>query len=209
MTLRLLGLLLAASLVPTMHCTPREEKRSIHVAVAMSLLPAIQDAAELFEQRNPNIDVLLNGGASGLLLQQTLRGAPTDLFVSASPAELDRLADEDRIVSGSRSTIATNRIVILVARGSPVPDDPRDLLGPDYPRVAIGNPAQDISPILVTECIRKHGFDSAPILLQPVIRRRRAAAATPANPTPDTRISPQPMPVSASSSSSTVAVAVG
>ena len=107
----------------------------------MSLLPAMQDAAELFEERNPGTEVLLNGGASGLLLQQTLRGAPTDLFVSASPVELDRLADEGRIADGSRRTIATNRIVILVAEGSSPPDDPHDLLDPEYSRIAMGNPA--------------------------------------------------------------------
>ena len=110
MTLRLLGLLLAASLVPTMHCSPREEKRSIHVAVAMSLLPAIQDAAGLFEQRNPNIDVLLNGGASGRSQPAMIRSiSPQASSISSARANSE---PSPWIASSSNRSYASGRALV-------------------------------------------------------------------------------------------------
>ena len=86
------ALLLLLALLPAVPSAGAEEKSELWVAVAMSLRPAMQETADLFEARHPATEVVLNAGASGLLLQQMLRGAPADLFVSASPREPDRLA---------------------------------------------------------------------------------------------------------------------
>ena len=132
--------MLLLALLPAFAGARGAEKRELWVAVAMSLLPAMRETAELFEARHPDAEIVLNAGASGLLLQQMLRGAPTDLFVSASPAEPDRLAEKGLLREGVRRTIATNRIVVLVPAGSRPPAGPAGLTDPRYDRIAMGNP---------------------------------------------------------------------
>lgn len=134
------ALCLLLALLPAVEGARAEGRRTLWVSVAMSLLPAMQETADLFEARHPGVEVALNAGASGVLLQQMLRGAPTDLFVSASPAEPDRLADEGLLREGTRRTIATNRIVILVPASSEPPASVGRLTEPRYDRIAMGNP---------------------------------------------------------------------
>jgi len=85
-------------------------------------------------------DVILNAAGSGTLLRQILQGAPVDLFISASPDELDQLEKAGLLVPGSRTTVATNRLVTILAPSGRHPDQFRDLTGPEIARVAIGNP---------------------------------------------------------------------
>ena len=55
---------------------------------------------------------------SGALQQQIERGAPADVFASASPKEAQALFREGRC--GRPVTFATNRLVLLVPAGSPI-----------------------------------------------------------------------------------------
>jgi molybdate transport system substrate-binding protein len=116
-------------------------KRTVWVAAAISLLPAMRDTADLFEQRNPGVEVAINSGSSGLLCQQMLRGAPADVFVSASPVEVDRLEAAGRLASGTRRTIASNRIIVVLPAGAEIPSTPAELVHPRYARIAMGNPS--------------------------------------------------------------------
>jgi molybdate transport system substrate-binding protein len=115
-------------------------KRTLWVATAISLLPAMQETADLYRQRHDGVEVLFNAGASGLLCQQLLRGAPADVFVSASPVEVDRLADAGMLVADTRRSFATNSIVVLVPAGAKPPGSVKELTGSDYSRIAMGNP---------------------------------------------------------------------
>lgn len=133
---RLLALVLVAGLSGPASAAEGE----LYVSVAMSLLPATRDAAARFEAGREGVEVLLNAGASGLLAQQALRGAPVDLFLSASPREVERLAGEGLVLAGSRRLFAGNTLVILTPAGSEPPREPGDLVQPRFPRVAIGNP---------------------------------------------------------------------
>jgi molybdate transport system substrate-binding protein len=63
-----------------------------------------------------------------------------DLFLSASPVELDRLAGEAMLLPESRRAIASNRMVVLVPAGKAPPANPLELAGPEYERIAMGNP---------------------------------------------------------------------
>ena len=115
-------------------------ERSVWVSVAISFKPVLQEMAEVFEAAHADTRILLNAGGSGLLLQQARRGAPVDLFISASPAEIDRLDREHRLAAGSRRSIASTSLVVVVPEGGTPPRDLRDLLQPSYRRIAVGNP---------------------------------------------------------------------
>ncbi len=121
-------------------CSPPAGERELHVSVAVSLLPAVREAARRFEQSRPGVRVHVNAGASGVLLQQTLRGAPTDLFLAASPVEIDRLTQTLGVLPGTRRTFASNSLVVVVPAGETPPARLEELAGRRFDSIAMGNP---------------------------------------------------------------------
>jgi len=114
--------------------------QTLRVSVAISLRPAFAELAERFAQAHPGIEVRLNAGASGVLLQQVRRGAPADLYVSASPDEIDRLEREGLVRPSTRRTLASNRLIVVVPSGAEPPRRPTELGEPRFDRIAVGNP---------------------------------------------------------------------
>ncbi|MBZ5637568.1 MAG: molybdate ABC transporter substrate-binding protein [Acidobacteriia bacterium] len=113
---------------------------SVLVSAASSLKEAIQEAAERFEVRHPGTGVVVNAAASGVLLRQIEEDAPVDLFVSASPDEIERLERAGRIDVGAARPVASNRLVVVVPAGSSPPATLAGLAAPRFDRIAIGNP---------------------------------------------------------------------
>ena len=112
---------------------------ALHVSAAVSLRPALERAVLDYRSQHPAVDLLLNTGGSGVLLQQALRGAPVDLLISASPEEIDRLIAEAGALPASRRRIASNRLVVVTPPDLPVPASLEDLLRPEFDRIAVGN----------------------------------------------------------------------
>jgi molybdate transport system substrate-binding protein len=120
--------------------TVASAESTLTVSVAISLRPVVQELTGRWSEAEPRSTLVLNAGGSGVLVQQIRRGAPVDLFISASPHELDLLAAEGRLLDGSRTILASNTLVVVVPAGRPAPADAAALAGPRYDRIAIGNP---------------------------------------------------------------------
>ena len=108
------------------------------VSAAISLRDVLQEAWQPFEDDGGLI--VLNTAGSGVLLRQILRGAPVDLFISASPLELDELERSGMLVAGSRCTLAANRLVTIFPLEGTVVERFQDLPSTGPGRIAIGNP---------------------------------------------------------------------
>ena len=59
---------------------------------------------DIYQRDNPNIDVIYNSGSSGALQQQVERGAPIDLFISASSKQMDFLLKKNLLIRESNKT---------------------------------------------------------------------------------------------------------
>jgi len=110
------------------------------VAAAISLKAPLTDAAARFGATSPGEAIAFTFGSSGQLASQIEHGAPVDLFVSASPVEIERLALGGRIDVATRTAFAGNRLVLVVAPGVELPADLAGLSAPRFARIAIGNP---------------------------------------------------------------------
>ena len=113
---------------------------AVLVAAAISLKAPLEDAARQFGATSPGETIAFTFGSSGQLAAQIENGAPVDLFISASPVELERLAIGERIERETRTTLAGNRLVIVVPRGAEPPADLAGLALPRFKRIAVGNP---------------------------------------------------------------------
>jgi len=114
---------------------------AVVVFAASSLTNVLQAAAADFE-RATGTRVLVNVGASNSQARQILDGAPADVFCSADEAQMDLVERAGRVAAGTRATLASNRLVVMVpkdrARALRGVDE---LLAPDVARIAVGDPA--------------------------------------------------------------------
>jgi molybdate transport system substrate-binding protein len=140
-----LGMILAHSLVWTLldPATAWEgiDNREILISAAASLKDVIGTIAPAFEKANPGIKPTFNYGASGQLRMQIENGAPADVFISASIADMDALERKGLILKNTRRNVVGNTLVLIRnwSRG-PRFQIMEDLLNHTIARVAIGNP---------------------------------------------------------------------
>ncbi|MEZ0191241.1 molybdate ABC transporter substrate-binding protein [Ralstonia solanacearum] len=112
------------------------------VSAAASLTNAFKTLAQSYEAQHPDTHIVLNFGASDVLMQQIVRGAPADVFASADQEAMDKAVSEKVIQPGTRRDFVANQLVLIVPSTSAVPVHALgDLVRPDVRRVAIGNPA--------------------------------------------------------------------
>lgn len=113
---------------------------SLLVSAAASLKDALEEIKPLYQQSKPNVNINFNFGASGALQQQIEQGAPTDIFISAAKRQVDALEQKRLLVSGTRSIIAKNRLVLVVPRNTTGITSFFNLRDERVKRIAIGEP---------------------------------------------------------------------
>lgn len=116
--------------------------QEIMVSAAASLTESFKEMGAEFEKQRPGSKVVFNFGASDKLLQQISAGAPVDVFASADELTMDKAVAGGKVDPASRVNFAGNALVLIVpANARTLPKGPKDLLGPAYVHIAIGNPA--------------------------------------------------------------------
>jgi len=111
------------------------------VSAAASLTNAFRDIAKTFEAARPHDRVVLNFGASDVLLAQIAKGAPADVFASADQESMDKADSQGLLQSGTRQNFVRNRLVLVAPmEASVAPASLSALEGPAIKRIAVGNP---------------------------------------------------------------------
>ena len=67
-----------------------------------------------------SIELTFNYGGSGKLAQMILQGAPSDVFLSASESDMDKLEVVDMILKDTRVNFAENELALIVNKDQPV-----------------------------------------------------------------------------------------
>lgn len=112
------------------------------VSAAASLTNAFKELSLSFEQQHPGTKVVTNFGASDILMQQIVRGAPVDVFASADQTAMDKALAEKAVNPATRKNFAANQIVLIVPIDSKLPLTAlKDLTQPAVKKIAYGNPA--------------------------------------------------------------------
>ncbi|MGF6775110.1 molybdate ABC transporter substrate-binding protein [Paraburkholderia sp. GAS334] len=112
------------------------------VSAAASLTNAFKAVGEAFEKQHPGTKVLMNFGASDVLMQQIVKGAPADVFASADQKAMDKATEQKVVVPATRQDFAANSLVLIVPSDSRfTPANLRDLTTADVKRIAYGDPA--------------------------------------------------------------------
>jgi molybdate transport system substrate-binding protein len=114
---------------------------TINVSAASSLTAALNEVNKLYTQTKPWVTLAANYGGSGTLQAQIEQGAPCDVFISAAPAQMDNLQNENLLLPGSRLNLLTNKIVLIVPKANPLGlTNFSDLTLPKVKLIAVGDP---------------------------------------------------------------------
>jgi molybdate transport system substrate-binding protein len=121
-------------------CSLQAQQRDLTVSAAVSLKDALDEIGPLFTAQQ-GVALHFNLGASGTLQQQIMQGAPVDVYISASPDQMDALAKQDMLLTGTRQDLVRNSIVLVVPAGASSPvNDFKDLTNAQVKFIAIGEP---------------------------------------------------------------------
>jgi len=137
------GLLLATTLIGNSHANSsglQSRQQELTVSAAISLKDVLDEIARLYHARKPDAVLHFNLGASGTLQRQIEQGAPVDVFISASPDEMDALESKGLIRPGTRKDLARNRIVLIVPTGQTGISGFQDLTRPEVKLIAMAEP---------------------------------------------------------------------
>jgi len=111
---------------------------TLTVFAAASLSDALTEIGRSYETASGDT-LHFNFGASSLLARQIKEGAPADLFFSADEAKMDDLVKGGLIASGTRRTLLSNSLAIVVPTESRVKiESPTDLASTWVRRLALG-----------------------------------------------------------------------
>ncbi|MGB2818913.1 MAG: molybdate ABC transporter substrate-binding protein [Burkholderiaceae bacterium] len=120
--------------------TRAQAAAQLTVSAAASLTDVMRELGKRFEERNANILVRFNFGASGALLQQIANGAPVDVFVSADEDTVERGIAQKVLASDTRREIATNSLVLVTPNDAQRLTSLAGLTDDAIKRIAIGKP---------------------------------------------------------------------
>ncbi|MDL4842031.1 molybdate ABC transporter substrate-binding protein [Aquibacillus rhizosphaerae] len=116
-----------------------DEKTELTISVAASMVDAMEQVSASFEQEHKEIDILINAGSSGALQQQIIKGAPVDLFLSASATKFDLLLEKQLINETYYTNVLENELVLIKPTGAEIDlNSIEELLDEQVEKVAIG-----------------------------------------------------------------------
>jgi molybdate transport system substrate-binding protein len=133
-------LLFSAGLLFTAGCST-EKPVTLSISAAGSLSEALTEVATLYMEQNNSVQVLTNFAASGDLQTQIENGAPADIFFSANAGSMNRLEEQNLIITETRTDLLTNSIVLIIpANNSGLVDSFAALTSPAIEKIAMGDP---------------------------------------------------------------------
>jgi len=130
----------------------------VYVSAAASLTDALKEIATTYDKESGD-QLVFNFAASSVLARQIEEGAPADLIFSADEAKLDALEKLGLLLPGTRKSILSNTLVIVVPADSATHiKSAKDLTGPDIKKIALGEPSSVPAGIYAKEYLEKLGL---------------------------------------------------
>ena len=104
-------------------CGAAEEKTELTVFAAASMTETLTEIGNAYMAENEDVSIVFNFDSSGTLKTQIEEGADCDIFVSASPKQMNQLdataGGMDCVLAGTRFDMLENKVVLAVPEDNP------------------------------------------------------------------------------------------
>lgn len=115
--------------------------QELTVSAAASLKDAMEAVKPLYEKDNPNLKLTYNFASSGSLQRQIEQGAPVDVFISASPKQMNALEEKGLLLESTRKDLLNNQMVLIVPKDSTAAVTKfKTLTSDSVKKIALGEP---------------------------------------------------------------------
>ncbi|MBW3216611.1 molybdate ABC transporter substrate-binding protein, partial [Salmonella enterica subsp. enterica serovar Javiana] len=116
----------------------KEDKTvELTISAAASLQDALKEIEKQYKEKEPNIKLSFNFGASGALQQQIEQGAPADLFFSAAEDKFQTLVKKGFINEKEGKNLLGNELVLVIPKDSSLTKF-QDLKDEKIKKIALG-----------------------------------------------------------------------
>ncbi len=115
-------------------------KVTLTLSVAASVQDAMKAVQPIYKEEKPNIDIVYNFGSSGSLQQQIEQGAPTDIFISAAPKQMNALQKKELLFTETRKNLLENQVVLVTPKDSKETVNFETLSNKNIQKIALGEP---------------------------------------------------------------------
>ncbi|MBB5335063.1 molybdate ABC transporter substrate-binding protein [Pectinatus brassicae] len=95
-----------------------QKQTKIIVSAAASLKDVMQELEQVYKKDNPNVEIAVNLASSGSLERQIEQGAPADIFISASPKQMNALEKKELLAPKTRKDLLVNSIVLITPKAN-------------------------------------------------------------------------------------------
>ena len=120
------------------------------VFAAASMTETLTEIADMYKKTAPNVTLTFNFDSSGTLKTQIQEGADCDVFISASPKQMNQLDKDadpavntdglDFVLAGTRLNLLENKVVLVVPDGNPAGVESfEDILTDKVSLICLGN----------------------------------------------------------------------
>lgn len=121
-------------------CGVNNSPMELTISAAASLQNSLTEIQKAYAQKNPDVKLTFNFGASGTLQEQIEQGAPVDLFISAGKSQMDTLAKKNLLVKDTRVDLLGNDLVLIVAKNDSSITSVQDITKSGVGKISIGTP---------------------------------------------------------------------
>lgn len=91
---------------------------TITIFAAKSLNGVVDELIAMYNEEQPNVEVVTSYDSSGTLMEQIEQGAACDLFFSAAQKQMDQLEGDELVVDGTRANVVNNQVCVVTYKGS-------------------------------------------------------------------------------------------
>lgn len=129
----------------------------INISAALGLKDALTDIQREYEAANPNVKIIFNFGPAGVLQKQLEQGVVADLFISASPKQINELQSKRLVVPATRRILVSDKLVLVVPKDSKLPIESfQDLT--KVTKFGMGEPGTVPAGQYASECLKNIGI---------------------------------------------------
>ena len=91
---------------------------TVTIFAAKSLNGVVDELIAMYNEEQPNVEVVASYDSSGTLMEQIEQGAACDLFFSAAQKQMDQLEGDELVVDGTRVNVVNNQVCVVTYKGS-------------------------------------------------------------------------------------------
>ena len=94
------------------------DNTTVTIFAAKSLNGVVDELISMYNEEQPNVEIMTSYDSSGTLMEQIEQGAACDLFFSAAQKQMDQLEGDELLVDGTRANVVNNQVCVVTYKGS-------------------------------------------------------------------------------------------